>query len=280
MGAVARERFLPPELEEFAYEDSPLPIAAGQTISQPFIVALMVEAAELGPRDRVLEIGTGSGYGAAVLSRIAGEVWTIERHAELSDQARDRLAAAGADNVHVRTGDGTLGWPEAAPFDAIIVTAGGPAVPRALVEQLADGGRLVIPVGGEARDQHLVRARREGDRLLPEDLGPVRFVPLIGAQGWAGTSDRPAPHPGGSGPTILPASARHGDHGATTLVRESAQPFTSIGEAELGPLLERVGDCSVVLLGEASHGTSEFYAFRDRLTRELILRKGFRAVAV
>lgn len=186
MGSVPRERFLPPEMAEFAYEDSPLPIGSGQTISQPFIVALMAAAAELGPRDRMLEIGTGSGYGAAVLGRVAGEVWTVERHRELAEEARDRLDGIGADNVHVRTGDGTLGWPEAAPFDAIVVTAGGPAVPQALVEQLAEGGRLVIPVGGETQDQHLVRARRRGDDLVAEDLGPVRFVPLIGAQGWAG----------------------------------------------------------------------------------------------
>ena len=282
MGSVAREHFLPPEMAEFAYEDSPLPIGSGQTISQPYIVALMAAAAELGPEDRVLEIGTGSGYGAAVLSRVAGEVWTVERHRELADEARHRLAAAGIENVYVRAGDGTLGWPEAAPFDAIVVTAGGPAVPQALVEQLAEDGRLVIPVGGEARDQHLVRGRRHGDDLAQEDLGPVRFVPLIGAQGWSGEVDAAASG-AGAGPsprTILPATARAGVHRATTLVRESAQPFSSIDEADLGSLLERVGDCSVVLLGEASHGTSEFYAFRDRLTRELILRKGFRAVAV
>ena len=280
MGAVAREAFLPPELAEFAYEDSPLPISSGQTISQPYIVALMAEAAELGPADRVLEIGTGSGYGAAVLSRVAGEVWTVERHRELADQARHRLAATGCDNTYVRTGDGTLGWPEAAPFDAIVVTAGGPAVPQALVEQLADGGRLVIPVGPETRSQHLVRARRRGDDLVNEDLGPVRFVPLIGAQGWANPSDAgPAPPPPAP-PTIVPASARAGVHAVTTLVHESAQPFSSIADADLGPLLERIGDCSVVLLGEASHGTSEFYALRDRITRELIVGKGFTAVAV
>ncbi len=280
MGSVPRERFLPPEMAEFAYEDSPLPIGSGQTISQPYIVALMAAAAELGPRDRVLEIGTGSGYGAAVLSRVAGEVWTVERHRELADLARDRLEAIGAVNAHVRTGDGTLGWPEAAPFDAIVVTAGGPAVPQALVEQLAEGGRLVIPVGGDTRAQHLLRARRRGDELAQEDLGPVRFVPLIGAQGWAG-GERGEPHPtAGDTPTILPPTARAGGHGVAALVHESAQPFASIDEADLGPLLSRIGDCSVVLLGEASHGTSEFYALRDRITRALITRKGFTAVAV
>ena len=227
MGSVARERFVPPEMAEFAYEDSPLPIGSGQSISQPYIVALMAAAAELGPEDRVLEIGTGSGYGAAVLGRVAGEVWTVERHRELSEQARHRLAATGAANVVVRTGDGTLGWPEGGPYDAIVVTAGGPAVPQALVEQLADGGRLVVPVGGEARNQHLVRGRRRGDQLHQEDLGPVRFVPLIGAQGWAGEADTAA-GAGPSPPSILPAAARAGAHGATALIQESAQPFSSI----------------------------------------------------
>src|SRR5690606_20843868 len=126
------------------YEDHPLPIAVGQTISQPYIVALMAEAAELGPDDRVLEVGAGSGYGAAVVSRVAAEVWTIERHAALARSAADVLREVGYDNAHVIHGDGTLGYPEAAPFDAIIVTAGGPMVPEAPLEQLADGGRLVI----------------------------------------------------------------------------------------------------------------------------------------
>ena len=274
MGTVPRERFMAADMAEFAYEDSPLPIESGQTISQPYIVAAMAQAAELGPADRVLEIGTGSGYGAAVLSRVAAEVWTVERHRDLADQARDRLAAVGYDNVFVQCGDGTLGWPEAAPFDAIVVTAGGPTVPQALVEQLADGGLLVIPVGDETRSQHLIRARRRGDELVPEDLGPVRFVPLIGAQGWS------APAPGPDTPTVIPGAARAGRHGTTTLVHEVAQPFTSVEEMELGPLLDRVGDSSLVLLGEASHGTAEFYAVRDRITRELVLRKGFTAVAV
>lgn len=184
MGAVPRERFLPPAMDEFAYDDSPLPIEAGQTISQPFIVAAMAEAAELGPEDRVLEIGAGSGYGAAVLSLVAGEVWTIERHAELADLARRRLADLGYANVHVLCGDGTLGWPGAAPFDAIVVTAGAPVLPPALLEQLAEGGRLVIPVGPESRSQHLVRARRRGGAIHQDDLGAVAFVPLIGEQGW------------------------------------------------------------------------------------------------
>ncbi len=184
MRAVPRDCFVGEEMHEFAYDDTALPIGEGQTISQPFIVAAMASAAGLRPDSRVLEVGTGSGYGAAVLSVVAGEVWTIERIAALADQARARLADLGYDNVHVVHGDGTLGLPEDAPFDAIIVTAGGPAVPDALVEQLADGGTLVIPVGSETRVQRLVRVRRHGGDLVEEDLGPVRFVPLVGDQGW------------------------------------------------------------------------------------------------
>ena len=180
MRSVAREEFVPAGMRHLAYRDGPLPIDCGQTISQPYIVAFMIEAAELEPGARALEIGTGSGYGAAVMSRIAGQVWTIERHAALAETARRRLAAAGCHNVEVRTGDGSLGWPEAAPFDAIIVTAGSPVIPDALREQLAIGGRLIIPVGESDTIQRLVRIRRKGkDSFDEEDLAPVRFVPLI-----------------------------------------------------------------------------------------------------
>lgn len=191
MRAVPREYFLPEDMAKFAYDDRPLPIAEGQTISQPFIVASMSAAAQLRPESRVLEIGTGSGYGAAVLSRVAGQVWTIERIRYLADQARHCLADLGYDNVQVVHGDGTLGLPEEAPFDAIVVTAGGPSVPQALVEQLADGGTLVIPVGPETRGQQLIRVRRRGDDLIEQDLGPVRFVPLVGDQGWTPSESRP-----------------------------------------------------------------------------------------
>jgi protein-L-isoaspartate(D-aspartate) O-methyltransferase len=182
IGCVPRERFVPPELVEFAYGDRPLPIGSGQTISQPFIVALMTEALELGPDDRVLEIGAVPG--AAVLARVAAEVWTIERHAPLAEEARRVLADLGVTNVHVLTGDGTMGWPSAAPFDGIVVTAGGPDAPMALLEQLVEGGRLVIPVGAEMSGQRLVRFRRRGTGYVEDDLGPVQFVPLIGEQGW------------------------------------------------------------------------------------------------
>lgn len=184
MAEVPRERFVPSALADEAYGDFPLPIGEGQTISQPFIVALMLEAAELQPGDRLLEIGTGSGYSAAVARRMGVAVWTIERFEGLADAARERLAALGVDGVEVRCGDGTLGWPGEAPFDAVVVTAGGPSVPPALRDQLADGGRLVIPVGREYGDQDLLRVRRRGEEFVFEDLGGVRFVPLVGEQGW------------------------------------------------------------------------------------------------
>lgn len=183
LGTVPREAFVPPELAEQAYEDRPLPIEAGQTISQPYIVAVMTEALTLEPGNTALEIGTGSGYAAAVLAQLAKRVYTIERHAELAELARERLARLGYANVEVRCGDGTLGWSEHAPFDAIIVAAGGPDVPRALLDQLAIGGRLVIPVG-TGRAQELVRVTRaDKTEYRREDLGAVQFVPLIGARG-------------------------------------------------------------------------------------------------
>jgi protein-L-isoaspartate(D-aspartate) O-methyltransferase len=183
--AVPREQFVPPELAELAYSDRPLPIGDGQTISQPYIVALTVEALGLTGKERVLEIGTGSGYEAAILSRIAREVFTVERLESLATGARDRLGRLGYRNVCVLHGDGTLGWPEHRPFDAIAVSAGAPEVPQALLDQLAPAGRLVIPVGSDETSQTLVRVTREGPAEFREEaLAQVRFVPLIGAQGW------------------------------------------------------------------------------------------------
>jgi protein-L-isoaspartate(D-aspartate) O-methyltransferase len=185
MRAVPREAFVPERLAELAYDDTPLPIGEEQTISQPYVVALMAEALELGLADKVLEIGAGSGYAAAVLSRIAGEVWAVERHETLARQARERMQRLGYTNVHIIHGDGTLGWSEHAPYDGIVVAAGGPEVPPALLEQLAVSGRLVIPIGPDPRTQNLIRVRRREDgSCAREDLGAVRFVPLIGAQGW------------------------------------------------------------------------------------------------
>jgi protein-L-isoaspartate(D-aspartate) O-methyltransferase len=192
MGKVPRERFVPARQAGLAYRDGPLPIGEGQTISQPYIVALMTQAARLTRSDRVLEIGTGSGYSAAVLAEIVAEVYTVERLAGLAEGARQRLAALGHANVHVLVGDGTLGWPEHAPYDAIIATAGGPRPPQALLDQLAIGGRLVIPVGPDQYEQTLVRiVRAAAHDYRREALEPVAFVPLIGAQGWPGDGRMP-----------------------------------------------------------------------------------------
>jgi protein-L-isoaspartate(D-aspartate) O-methyltransferase len=185
MGKVPRERFVAHEQAARAYEDTPLPIGEGQTISQPYIVGLMTEALGLGPGDRVLEIGTGSGYSAAVLAEIAAEVYSVERLASLAERAQQHLAALGYANVHIRVGDGTLGWPEHAPYDAIVATAGGPRVPPALLDQLAIGGRLVIPVGSSPHEQSLFRlVRGANDDYSRERLEAVAFVPLIGVEGW------------------------------------------------------------------------------------------------
>lgn len=185
LNAVPREAFTPTSLIGFAYRDSPLPIKENQTISQPYVVALMTAALELKPDHRVLEVGTGSGYAAAVLGEICENVYTIERHKTLADTAQLKLKEMGYTNVQVKHGDGTLGWPEKAPFDAIIVAAGGPEVPQTLKEQLTIGGRMVIPVGTSLNLQKLVRIRRiSKDEYQTEDLGSVRFVPLIGAAGW------------------------------------------------------------------------------------------------
>jgi len=185
MGTVPREAFVPDDMTHRAYEDSPLPIGQGQTISQPYIVAVMIEHLQLHQSDRVLEIGTGSGYGAAVLSRIAAEVYTVERRASLAENARQRLRDLGYENVHLRVGDGSLGWSEQAPFEAILVTAGAPDVPGPLKDQLAVGGRLVIPTGQRPVVQSLVRLRKKdaGD-FARERLEAVRFVPLVGEAGW------------------------------------------------------------------------------------------------
>ncbi|WP_395692340.1 protein-L-isoaspartate(D-aspartate) O-methyltransferase [Piscinibacter sp.] len=187
MRELPRERFVRPGWEAEAYDDNPLPIAAGQTISQPYIVAFMSEALQLRGGERVLEIGTGSGYAAAVLARLAKEVHTVERHAVLAEGAAAVLTALGADNVQVHTADGTLGWPAAAPYDAIVVTAAGPEVPAALLAQLAVGGRLVMPVGEREGAQWLLRLTRVNEHeTRREELMGVRFVPLTGAQGWPG----------------------------------------------------------------------------------------------
>jgi protein-L-isoaspartate(D-aspartate) O-methyltransferase len=180
---VPREAFVPAELAEFAYDDNPLPIGEGQTISQPYVVALMAEAARIGADARVLEVGAGSGYAAAILAELAKEVVTIERRAALANKAREALQRLGYSNVTVVEGDGSRGWPERAPYDAILVAAGAPSPPVSLKEQLAEGGRLVIPVSVDSHQDLKVITRR-GDTFEEESLGSVRFVPLLGEEGW------------------------------------------------------------------------------------------------
>ena len=279
MRQVPREAFIGAGMEEFAYEDAPLPIAAGQTISQPYIVALMIEAAQIKPNDRVLDVGTGSGYAAAVLSRLAGNVFSVERHRELADSARRALNKLKYTNVEVRHGDGTLGWADASPFDAILVAAGGPEVPEALRRQLKIGGRLVIPIGEVGAIQELVKVVRDGeDRFHEEDLGPVTFVPLVGAAGWAEPAVDAAPAFERLWPRRPAVSGRAPS--ATDLIREAAEPLPEPDDPAFGAMFDSFGNARVVLLGEATHGTSEFYRARAQITRRLVERHGFNIVAV
>lgn len=184
MLTVPRHCFVSKQFQALAYDDCPLPISAGQTISQPYIVALMAEALKPANTDRFLEIGTGSGYAAAVLSRIVAMVYTIERHEVLGKEAQARIKALQYDNIQVRIGDGTKGWPENSPFDGIIVSAGAPTIPQSLVDQLKPGGRIVVPVGDEVTQELLILHKKiDGDTAM-ENIGAVRFVPLIGDEGW------------------------------------------------------------------------------------------------
>lgn len=186
MRTVPREAFLPENLRESAYHDEPLPIGEGQTISQPYIVALMMDALTLKGGERALEVGTGSGYAAAVLAQIASDVFTVERIGQLAEKAATLLSDLGYRNVHVRHADGTRGWVENEPYDAILVSAGGPEVPGSLKSQLNIGGRLVIPVGTDRQVQQLMRVTRISElRYKSEEIAKVRFVPLVGAEGWA-----------------------------------------------------------------------------------------------
>ena len=235
MRKVLREFFLPAGLREFAYEDAPLPIEEEQTISQPYIVALMTEGLGLEGGEKVLEIGSGSGYAAAVLAEIAADVYTVERIGPLAEKAATTLADLGYHNVHVRHGDGTRGWPEHAPYDAIVVAAGGPKVPDSLKAQLKIGGRLVIPVGTDPRVQELVRVTRIAkDKYRREDLADVRFVPLIGQEGWAPEAAEP--------PRVRARPAKASTEEALAKkVAEAAEPFESIEAVNLDPLIERIG---------------------------------------
>ncbi len=275
MGKVRREAFVPAHMRDLAYADTPLPIAAEQTISQPYIVAYMIEALTLQGGEKVLEIGAGSGYAAAVLAEIAAEVYTIERIGVLAEEAGAHLADEGYDNVHVLHADGTRGWAEAAPFDAILVSAGAPEVPETLKSQLAIGGRMVLPVGRDPRAQELIRiTRREAGAFDREDLADVRFVPLIGEEGWE-AEEPPAET---ARPRLIQSRPRTSGT-LPSLISRHGEGFDDLETADLDPLLERIGEARVVLIGEASHGTSEFYRMRARITRRLIEEKGFTIVA-
>ncbi|MBA3519658.1 MAG: protein-L-isoaspartate(D-aspartate) O-methyltransferase [Rhizobiales bacterium] len=278
MGRVPREAFVPTDLAEFAYDDNPLPIAEGQTISQPYVVALMAEAARIGEGERVLEVGTGSGYAAAIFAELAAEVVTIERHAALAEGARAALRRLGYPDVEVVHGDGSLGVPERAPYDAVLVAAGAPAPPDSLKRQLAEGGRMVIPVSVDSHQELRVITRR-GEEFEEENLGAVRFVPLLGKEGWrehepdAGPT-RETDERRSARPRIIPAED------LPRAIAAAGKPFASPDGAEVTALLDDLGDARVVLLGEATHGTSEFYRARAAITRRLVERHGFNIVAV
>lgn len=266
MAEVPRERFVAPGFEEFSYEDSPLAIGEGQTISQPYIVALMLQEAGIEPDDIVLEVGTGSGYAAAVMGRLARHVYTIERRQSLGETARKRLAD-GYDNVQVRIGDGTGGWPEAGPFNAILVAAGGASIPVPLTEQLDIGGRLIIPVGDQDM-QRLIKVTRTSARAFQEeDLGGVIFVPLVSGQNGADT---------GAGLQ----GRNEGARSLTDVIAAHAEALPDIDDPAFASLFDRFAEKRVVLLGEATHGTSEFHRARAAITRRLIERHGFSIVAV
>lgn len=274
MRRVAREAFVPDHLRELAYNDSALPIAAEQTISQPMIVAMMIEALSLKGGERVLDVGTGLGYAAAVLACIADKVYSIERIEELAIDAKKTLLAEGFNNIELRLGDGSLGWPEAAPFDAINVAAGAPVVPAALKSQLAIGGRLVLPVGSNEAGQQLLRITRTSENTFEtEKLADVLFVPLVGEAGWKET--KPQPERNANFKEMNADDQRLVDR-----IAQVSEPFDTVDDLPLESLLKRIGDSRLVLLGEASHGTSEFYRARHCITRALIEEKGFDFVVI
>jgi protein-L-isoaspartate(D-aspartate) O-methyltransferase len=260
--AVPREAFVATAQGDYAYDDTPLPIESGQTISQPYIVALMIDAAEIGEHDHVLEVGAGSGYAAAVIGQIAERVVAIERHHELAAIAAARLERLGYDNIRIVEGDGTRGFAEEGPYDAILAAASGSHVPDPLMEQLKPGGRLVMPIGGQLWSQSLVKLTKHEDGSVDrEDLGAVRFVPLIGAHGHADTSQ---------------ALVRS----VPELIADAAEPLPDIDDAGFAAHFDRFAEARVVMLGEASHGTSEYYRARAAITRRLVERHGFSIVAV
>ncbi|NTZ43391.1 protein-L-isoaspartate(D-aspartate) O-methyltransferase [Altererythrobacter sp. SALINAS58] len=265
---VPREDFVGPDMKEFAYEDGPLPIGEGQTISQPFIVACMIDAADVKRGDKILEVGAGSGYAAAIMSRIADRVFAIERHETLARQARERVERLGYDNCSIIAGDGMLGLPDEAPFDAILVAARIGTIPEALKRQLKIGGRLIIPVGGEDVQQLQCINRSGEDEWTSHDITPVRFVPLLeGVIAENGT--RSASDHRGMQDLPLPKA-----------IAKSCDPLPEIDDPDFAKAFDRYAGKKVVILGECSHGTHEFYAARAAITRHLVERHGFTIIAV
>lgn len=266
---VPRDRFVPTELAEFAYDDRPLPIGEGQTISQPYIVARMIDAAGVGSGSRVLEVGAGSGYAAAVLSRVASRVVAVERHEKLAREARERVAELGYDNCLVLAADGMEGLESEAPFDAILVAARAEETPEPLKRQLAIGGRLVMPVGGEdLQELRCIERCGENDwRSLA--IAPVRFVPLV-----SGTV------PERTGETAGSEHRAERELSLPEAIAAAAIPLPAIRDDGFAAVFDRFADKRVVMLGECSHGTHEFYAARVAITRRLVERHGFTVVAV
>ncbi|MDX1755535.1 MAG: protein-L-isoaspartate(D-aspartate) O-methyltransferase [Marinobacter sp.] len=271
---IHRESFVPPEVRQFAYDDAPMVIKAGHTLAQPYVIAMMVDALNLTGSERVLDVGTGSGYQAAILGCLASEVYSIERIPELAEEARQALANEGVDNVEVRVGDSSLGCPDQAPFDAIVVTAGGTRPPEALLHQLKVGGRMVIPLGKDALVQELVRVTRVSEtEFRSDDIADIAFHALHGE--FDGHDD------GLSSRTPFGRWVLNDrETNLTDRIRQQATPFDRVEDMPLDALMERIGDARVVLIGEASHGTSEFYLARQRITRALIERKGFSFVTI
>lgn len=275
MEHVPREAFLPERLRDEAYEDSPIRVAEGEIALQPYVVAYMVEALGLRGGERVLTIGAGTGYAAAVLARIADDVFVIERSGELAVKAATALQDLGYANVHVLHDAGTRGWQDEAPFDAILVSAAVPHLPETLKNQLVPGGRMVAPVGADSRAQELVRVtRREKGQFDREDLADIRFVPQLGDQGIEGE-----PAPSAPAPARIAQRRPRQPEELPGLIRAHAEAFDEVAAAPLEMMLDRIGDARVVLIGEASHGTSEFYRMRALITRRLIEEKGFTIVA-
>lgn len=273
MKSVPREAFMPEDVDAHAYEDSPMPIGQGQTISQPFIVAMMADLADAGKEDKVLEIGTGSGYGAAVLADMAGQVYTLERHQSLADKAGEVLQNLGYDNVKTLVADGSAGLPAHAPYDAIVVTAGAPEVPQALKDQLAVGGRLVIPVGRAERTQRMLLLVKQDDgTFAEEDYGMCAFVPLKGKQGWKTLEDEKTEN--------ISAQEPLSDDEIADLLARDAELLPEVDSPHFGEFFDRLGEYDVVCLGESSHGTGDFYRARAAITQRLIRNHGFTIVAL